>query len=153
DRHPGRHWEGTKRLQSTNPGASHSRESVQSSFVRRITMMNSHLATPACRTCCRWGGISGVVLCAGLLAWLAGRAELSAQDQPASPQKAALPPDLERVPADAAFLVSVRVADVWNSDPVKALREQKAQELAEGSKAFVKEVGVEPGEMERATLV
>jgi hypothetical protein len=126
---------------------------VPSSFVRRITMLNSRLATPACGVCCRWGGIGGVVLCAGLLAWFAGRSGQAAQDQPASPQKAALPPDLERVPADAALLVSARVADVWNSDPVQGLRQRMAQELAEGVKAFQKEVGVEPGEMERATLV
>jgi hypothetical protein len=116
-------------------------------------MLNSRLATPACRVCCRWGGIGGVVLCAGLLAWFAGRPELAAQDQPASAPKAALPPDLERVPADAALFVSARVAELWNSEPVKGLRQRMEQELAKGMKDFQKEVGVEPGDMERATLV
>jgi hypothetical protein len=116
-------------------------------------MQNCHFTAPACRVCCRWGGIGTIILCIGLLAWFTGHSGLSAQDQPALPQKTALPPDLERVPADAALLVSGRVADVWNSDPVKMLRQQKAQEITEGLKAEEKEIGVGPEEMERATLV
>ena len=88
-----------------------------------------------------------------MLAWFAGRSGLAAQEQPASPQQAALPLGLERVPADAALFVSARVAELWNSEPVQGLRQRMGQEVAEAIKAFQKEVGVEPGDMERATLV
>jgi prepilin-type processing-associated H-X9-DG protein len=90
---------------------------------------------------------------AAILAGLAERSGILAQDQPSSATKPALPPDLQQVPADAAFFVSLRVADLWNSDPVKALRQQKGQEIAEGLTKFEKEAGVAPIEMERATVV
>jgi hypothetical protein len=102
---------------------------------------------------CRWGGIAGAFLGAALLATWGGRAGSSAQDEPPSAPKAALPVNLERLPGDAALLVSVRVADLWNSEPVKLFRQQKAQELAEGLKMFEKEIGVAADDMERLTLV
>src|SRR5437899_2925436 len=105
-------------------------------------MISFRISKPACRVCCRREGAAGAILGAALLAFLGVALGLPAQDQPPATQKTALPPDLERVPADAAFLLSVRVADLWNSDPVKSLRQQKAQELAEGIKGFEKEIGV-----------
>jgi prepilin-type processing-associated H-X9-DG protein len=119
------------------------RAPVPSLNIRGITMM-------PCRISRRRGPF--LFLAAAILTGLLGYSGLPAQDQPAAP-KEALPPDLQFVPADAAFFVSVRVADLWNSDPVKALREQKAQEIADGLKEFEKEVGVAPTDMERATVV
>jgi prepilin-type processing-associated H-X9-DG protein len=116
-------------------------------------MMPYRFSKPACTTCCRWRMAASAILGAAILACLAGRSGLLALDQPSSAPKGALPPELEHVPADAAFFVSLRVADLWNSDAIKALRQQKEQELAEGLKKFEKEVGVGPGDMERATVV
>jgi hypothetical protein len=113
-------------------------------------MIRLHLAKPACSACCRWPGTAGVILGAGVLIAGFGR---SAQEQPAVPQKAGLPTDLERVPADVAFLVSVRVADLWNSEPIKEMRQKRALELAEGIKGLEQEIGAAPDEIERATLV
>jgi hypothetical protein len=93
------------------------------------------------------------ILGAALLTFLAGLTGLSAQDQPPVSPKANLPADLQRVPADATLLISVRVAELWNSEPVKAMRQQRAQELAEGIKLFEKEIGVAPDEIERAIVL
>jgi hypothetical protein len=116
-------------------------------------MIRSRIPKPACTACCRWGGVVSVLLGAALLTILAGRADLSAQDQPPSAGQTALSADLQAVPADAAFLVSVRVADLWNNPAVMALRQQKAEELATGLKLFEKEIGVSPETMERVTVV
>jgi Protein of unknown function (DUF1559) len=116
-------------------------------------MFCSRFAKPMCTAHRHWQGIATAVLGAFLLAFLGDRFGWSAQDEPPSAPKAALPADLERLPGDAALLVSIRVADVWNSDPVKIFRQQKAQELAEGLKMFQKEIGVPPEDIERATVV
>lgn len=107
----------------------------------------------ACTVCRRWAGAAAVLLPVALLACLAGYSGVSAQQQPLSPQKAGPGPDTEGVPADAVFLVSARVADLWNSDTVQKLRQQSGQEWAEGLKELDKEVGVAPGDMERVTVV
>jgi prepilin-type processing-associated H-X9-DG protein len=115
-------------------------------------MNSSRVSKPARMACCRRVGAAAIVS-AALLTCLAGQARLSAQNPPPASPKVVPPPDLERLPADVALLVSVRVADLWNSEPIKAMRQQQGQELAEGVKAFEKEIGVAPGDMERATLV
>jgi hypothetical protein len=116
-------------------------------------MIGSRLSKPACSACCRWGGIASVLLGAALLAFLAGRAELSAQDPQSPSSETALPPDLQAVPADAAFLLSARVAELWNSEAGTALRQQNARELASGLKMFEKDIGAAPEEIDRATVV
>jgi Protein of unknown function (DUF1559) len=116
-------------------------------------MFTSRLAKSMGMARCRWGGIAGAFLGAVLLASWGGRGGLSAQDEPPSALKAALPADLERLPGNAVLLVSIRVADVWNSEPVKIFRQRRAQELVEGLKRFEKEIGVAPDDMERLTLV
>jgi len=113
-------------------------------------MNNPPVSKPACVACCRRLGAAAIVS-AALLTCLAGPARLPAQ--PPALQKVVPPPDLARLTADVALLVSVRVADLWNSDPIKAMRQQQGQQFAEGVKAFEKEIGVAPGDIERATLV
>jgi hypothetical protein len=108
---------------------------------------------PACTACCRWGGIASALLGAALLAILAGRGESSAQDQPSRPSETTLPSELQAVPADAALVLSVRVAELWNSDAAMALRQQKAGELAGGLKMFEKEIGVPPEDIERVVVI
>src|SRR5437868_14350388 len=122
-------------------------------LVRRITMNRCCISKPARMACCRWAGVAGAILSVALVTCWFGPAGLSAQDRPPLAQKAGQPSGLERVPGDAAFLLSVRVPDLWNSEPIKAMRQQQGQELAEGAKGFEKEIGVAPGDIERVTLV
>ncbi|HLJ93709.1 MAG TPA: DUF1559 domain-containing protein [Gemmataceae bacterium] len=110
--------------------------------------MNRSLASAsACTVRCRRA------MLAVLLLGLAGEGQLIAQNQPPGAGKGSPTADLERVPADAALLISVRVAELWNSEPIKAMRQQQGRELAEGAKAFEKEIGVTPGDMERVSIV
>jgi Protein of unknown function (DUF1559) len=116
-------------------------------------MNMSHLCKRAYAAWCRWLCVAAVMLGAVVLPRLAGQDRLPAQVKPPVSPKTNLPVELQRVPADAALLVSVRVAELWNSEPVKAMRQQRAQELAEGIKLFEKEIGVSPEEIERATVL
>lgn len=62
-------------------------------------------------------------------------------------------PDLRLVPADALGFVSVRVADLWNSDPVKQVRSQLPPDMLQPVKEFEKNVGLSPADVERITVV
>src|SRR5262249_40721295 len=67
--------------------------------------------------------------------------------------KPALPADLARVPADAFFVGSVRMADIWNSDAAKGVREQAKKTFPDLLAAFEKELGVGVPDVERLTMV
>jgi hypothetical protein len=91
--------------------------------------------------------VKGLVLLALLsTAVLAG---LWAQDKKDEP----LPADLDAVSRNAVFFLSMHVAEQWNSDAVKPLREGLAKDAPEQLKEFKKTVGLLPEEIERLTLV
>jgi hypothetical protein len=69
----------------------------------------------------------GVVALLGALAvlWAWHGPDAPAGDKKAaSKKKTTLPGSLALVPSDAAGVISIRVADLWDSDPVKALRQR-----------------------------
>jgi hypothetical protein len=88
------------------------------------------------------------VLAAALV--LLGGVDSPAEDAPA---KGALPADLDLVPREAAGFWSIRVADLWTSDPGKSLRQQVAKKDPEFVKQVEAMVGVDPSEVERLTFV
>jgi hypothetical protein len=103
--------------------------------------------------CCRWPQIAGSLLPAAIVGLLGVAFGGSAQEQPAAPQQARLPKDLERVPGDVGLIVSVRLVDLWNSQPFKMIRQQGTPELSEAIRKLEKEIGVAVEEVERATVV
>jgi hypothetical protein len=62
------------------------------------------------------------------------------------------PSDLAFVPADAAGFTSVRLADLWNTDLAKKLREQAPQANIQVEQ-MQKEAGLAPTDIERVTVV
>jgi prepilin-type processing-associated H-X9-DG protein len=99
-----------------------------------------------------WSWIAILVAVLTGVLWLAGPDGNGAADDKES-GKTTLPADLDRVPRDAAFVVSVRVADLWKSPGSKAIRE----ELAKGPGDVLKEIrnftGTTPEDLERVTIV
>jgi prepilin-type processing-associated H-X9-DG protein len=86
----------------------------------------------------------GLVLAAGLLAWLpAGTG---------APESTTLTPDAAVVPADAAVILSVRVADLWTADLTKPIRDKFSKELAAAAADMEKDLGHPPEQIERVTL-
>src|SRR5262245_57932614 len=89
-------------------------------------------------------------------AWLAGAFMLAVACWPAGgdqDKQAKQPADLGWVPAEGAALVSLRPADLWKSDLGKAFRAELAKEEKAAAAGFAQEVGLEPAEMERLTVV
>jgi prepilin-type processing-associated H-X9-DG protein len=76
-----------------------------------------------------------------------------AADEGKPPAKEDLPADLARVPGDAAAVLSVRVADLWNHEASKRLRDKVAKDHREALEQAEKAVGVPPADIERLTLV
>ena len=99
----------------------------------------------------RWrcGGVAALLLGALLLVLLTSEYPLPAD---AEAKNAALPADLAKIPSDAVFLVSGRIAELWSSDVVKSAR-QKLAKIDEGSREFEKKYGLSLTEIERMTLV
>ena len=99
----------------------------------------------------RWrgAGVACVLLGTLLLMLLNTENSLPADDEA---KAAALPPDLAKVPSDAVFLVSGRVADLWNSDLKKSVRQKLAKEMIEGTREFEKKFGLPLDQVERLTL-
>jgi hypothetical protein len=84
-----------------------------------------------------------------LLAALAGAGMgLGADDKPAK-----LPTDLARISPDAIFAVTFRVADIWNYEGLKPVRQKMAKETGELVKDLEKTLGAPPADIERATVV
>ncbi len=98
----------------------------------------------------RCGGVAVLLLGALFLALFTSENPLPARDE-AKP--AALPPDLAKVPGDALLVVSGRVADLWNNDLNKPVRQKLAKEVAEGTRDFEKQFGLSMDQVERMTLV
>jgi hypothetical protein len=94
--------------------------------------------------------VVGLIL-AGLVAALLLRASaVSAAD--ASPARPA-PSDLALVPPDALAMVHVRVADLWQSEIGKAVRQFAPEEMFDGLRELEKLTGTRLDEMDRLTVV
>jgi Protein of unknown function (DUF1559) len=89
------------------------------------------------------------MLSVALLAGGPGRAG----DKSDTPPKGKLPADLERVPGNAVFFLSIRVGDLTASEMGKAVLQAGQKEKVDVLKEVEKVVGVSPAEIERLTLV
>jgi hypothetical protein len=67
--------------------------------------------------------------------------------------EAGLPPDLNLVSRDAVAVVSIRLADLWNNDLAKGIREKMDKELKDVLGEWNKAMGLAPADIERLTLV
>jgi hypothetical protein len=66
---------------------------------------------------------------------------------------AALPPDLAKIPSDAVFIASGRVADLWDNDINKSVRQKLGKEMNEAAGEFEKRFGLPMDQVERLSLV
>lgn len=100
----------------------------------------------------RWkeGGVAALLLGALFLTFLSTENSLSADAEAKTPT---LPSDLAKIPGDAIFLASGRIAELWNSDLNKSVRQKLAKEMKEGASEFEKNYGLPLDEVERMTLV
>src|SRR5262245_51989990 len=87
--------------------------------------------------------VAGLVLIRG-----PGEADLAAQEK----AKADLPPDLARISGRAHVLISLRPADVWESELGKGIRGKVGKDVAHVTKALTEAIGLEPASIERLTL-
>jgi hypothetical protein len=94
----------------------------------------------------RWRWLGGTAL-----AGLALAVGLYAGGGPA--QKVAVTPDLAWVPPDAALLVQIRAAELWDTDPVKALRQAFEERPGRFEVDLVEVLGVPVTEVEKVSLV
>jgi hypothetical protein len=113
---------------------------------------NAPLALPLGR---RAGWFAALLLAIlAMAAWtdLAGRA---AAEEAAPPGRAALPPELALVPRDAPGVISIRVADVWNSDAAAPWRKMIKDEpdLAMMQMFLEKALGLSVTDLDRAVLI
>lgn len=99
----------------------------------------------------RWrgGGVACVLLAAVLLALLSAESSQPAEEA----KNPDLPPDLAKVPSDAAFLISGRIADLWNSGITKSVRQKLAKEINEAAGEFEKTFGLPLQQVERLSMV
>src|SRR5262249_42269706 len=100
----------------------------------------------------RWRGMSAAAVLLGVLlaVLLTLETPLPADEEAKTP---ALPSDLAKIPSDALLLVSGKVADLWNSDFNKSVRQKMTKEMAEGTREFEKQFGLSLDQVERMTLV
>jgi hypothetical protein len=96
----------------------------------------------------RWVASSVVALLAAVLFAPHTPTPAAGQEAPAN----ALPPELDRVPRDAAFVLSVRVAEFWGSDEARPLREVMAKQ-GEILRDLEQATGLGPADVERLTLI
>jgi hypothetical protein len=99
----------------------------------------------------RWrvGGVAAVLTGAFLAALLTTESTLPAREDV---KPAALPSDLAKIPSDGIFFVSVRIADLWESELGKPVRQKLAKEIGEPEQAFEKYFGLPLKQVERLTL-
>jgi hypothetical protein len=99
----------------------------------------------------RWrvGAVAAVLAGAMLAALFTIENALPAREEA---KAAALPADLAKIPTDGAFLLSVRVVDVWNSELGKPVREKLAKDLGEPVREFEKFFGLSLEQIERLTI-
>jgi hypothetical protein len=96
--------------------------------------------------------LAGVALLGVLgLAWLSARGPVVAEEK--KKPEAALPSDLVRVPAQAGAVVSVRVAELWASEPGKRFRKRAGKDVDSATEAIQSALGVGADQIERFTAV
>src|SRR5262249_50137618 len=111
-----------------------------------IPMTNTRTnASPSRRRCWRWAGGTALAGLALAVALYAGRGGLA--------QKVVVSPDLAWVPPDAAVFVQIRAADLWATQPVRALRQAFDKRPGRLEKELREELGVPVTEVEKVTLV
>ncbi|HEY7427396.1 MAG TPA: DUF1559 domain-containing protein [Gemmataceae bacterium] len=100
----------------------------------------------------RWRGTAAVVVLLGALltVLLTSETPLPADQEAKTP---ALPSDLAKIPSDAVFLASGRIADLWNSEFTKPVRQKLAKEMNEGARDFEMKFGLPVDQVERMTMV
>jgi hypothetical protein len=72
-------------------------------------------------------------------------------EQPAG--KAALPADLQAVPADSFGFLSVRLGDLWERPAAREVRQKLTEQLPQGLDQWRQFIGLPPGDIDRLTLV
>jgi hypothetical protein len=98
----------------------------------------------------QWRNGGAAIVLFGALLWTL----LTTGDCVTAPVPAGLPVDLAKIPRDAVFLASVRLADLWNSDFSRAVRQKYDKEINEGaSHEFENKFGLPINQVERLTLV
>ncbi len=98
----------------------------------------------------RWrsGGVAALLLGA-LLGIL-----LATGNSVPAPVPVTLPADLAKIPSDAVFLASIPLADLWNGDFSRSVRQKYDKEINEGtSREFENKFGLPINQVERLTLV
>jgi hypothetical protein len=61
--------------------------------------------------------------------------------------------DLALIPADAQGFFTVRLADLWKTDPVKELVQMGGKDAAQGLAEVEQKLGIKPDDIERVTFV
>jgi hypothetical protein len=95
----------------------------------------------------RWGGLAATAVAA-----LAAAVALYAGGRSPA-EKVVVTPDLAWVPPDAAVFVQIRGADLWGTDPVKALLQAFDKRPGKLAKELREELGMPVTEVEKVTLV
>jgi uncharacterized protein DUF1559 len=100
----------------------------------------------------RWPGVVTALLLGALcLIVLTTDKAVPAEEEATAPS---LTSDLAKIPSDGIFLLSGRVADLWNSEQFKSAREKFKQEIDEGAvKVFQSRFGLPLEQVERMTLL
>jgi hypothetical protein len=97
--------------------------------------------------------LPAAALALGLLA----AAGLALATQPGTPPAGgpapALPPDLDRVPRDAAGFLTVNVGELWKGEAARGLRTLLEQKGAQGLHQFEQTFGLRPEQIERVTVI
>src|SRR5204863_9797731 len=82
-----------------------------------------------------------------------GLARAAAPGDSKPPARESLPTDLDLVPRDAAGFVHLRLTDLWQSDWIKDIRHLVDRAGPEAWTTFVKKSPLDPGTLERMTLI
>jgi hypothetical protein len=100
-------------------------------------------------------GLVGVALMLAIGTTDSGSGRQPVRNDPGTPPGfgETLPPDLDRVPRDAATVAAVRVADLWKSPVAVELRKQLGKEAAKLPEQFTHFIGLAPDKVERTTFV
>lgn len=105
------------------------------------------------QTLTRWRGRGAAAMLLGalLLGVLTTENFLPADDEAKATD---LPADLAKIPSDAAFVLSGRVADLWGNELLKPALEKYKKEVDEGPlKEFQEKFGLSVDQIERMTLL
>jgi hypothetical protein len=71
----------------------------------------------------------------------------------AGEEQTPLPPDLQRVPTDAVGFISLRLADLWEQESARGVRERLTKEVPGTLEEWQQVVGLPPSDIERWTAV